>query len=683
MLKYSEQMKKILIGLLACGFGASVSAQRLNRSLDRGWNYIPGWETRLTAAGQDVDLPHTWNTDALGGKPDYYQGLGGYFKAFEIPAEWEGQRIFIRFGGANSTCDLYVNGKHAGQHRGGYTAFAWEITQWIRFGERNTLSVRVNNAPDLNLPPLVGDFNFYGGLYREVELIVTADTHIALDDYGSSGVYITPVQVSAERAEVNVRACVRGRRGATAEATFILRDGEGNRLDSTVRRVLLDGNGRNEAKASFSVGRPHLWGPKDPYLYDMEVRVKGAEGYDSVRQRFGVRRFEIDAQNRFLLNGEPLTVQGVCRVEDWDGIGNALRPLNHRRDVELLKEMGANAVRCAYFPNDPYFLDLCDREGILVWSDLPLVGAGPYRDKGYNDSEEFRASIRQQLREMIRQQYNHPCVVWWGIFDQLNQRGDDPIALVNELNGIAKQEGGGRLTVAASNQNGQLNFVTDLIGFNTFYGWTRDQLSGFAEWRASLEEYPELRCGVSEYGAGASIYQWAGDSLCRPVAEGPWHPEQWQTLLHETYWEEIAASGSFWGTFVWTMFDYGAAHRTDGARPGTADFGLVTFDRRVCKDAFYFYKANWNRTVPFVYLTGKRFELRYDDRQTLRVFSNQADVELFVNGVSLGLRTNDGWGRFVWEDVALKRGENVIEAVDPLSGSRDRTVIRIEPGGDL
>ena len=670
-------MKKSLFLLLPLfGLCAAHGMRRQSVSLDRGWTYTPSWEMNAAAAARPVDLPHTWNTDLLGGKPDYYRGLGNYVKVIEIPAGWNGRRLFLRFGGANSVCDLFVNGKHVGQHRGGYTAFAWEITPLVRFGGRNTLWVRVNNAPDLDVAPLTGDLNVYGGLYRSVELISTPATHIALDDYGSSGLYITPTRVSAERAEVNALAAVRGRSGEMTTAVFTVRDGEGNVVETLNRRVKLDQEGRSEVGVSFAIDHPHLWnGTEDPYLYTLEARVSSSAGtQETVCQAFGVRWFNVGDDNRFYLNGKPLRIQGVCRVEDWDGIGNALRRQNHRRDVELMREMGVNAVRCAYFPNDPYFLDLCDRAGILVWSDLPLVGAGGYRYKGFNDSEGFRANLLQQLREMMRQQYNHPSVIWWGLFDQLTQRGADPIGVVRELNRVAKEEGGGRLTVAASNQDGELNFVTDLIGFNQFLGWKSGQPQDFAIWTRDLRRgFPTLRSGVSEYGAGASIYQWA-DSLSRPDAAGSWHPEQWQTWLHENYWGVIASRPNFWGTFVWTMFDYGAAHRTDGARPGVADYGLVTFDRRVRKDAFYFYKANWNASESFVHLADSRVEERFSQVQTVRVFSNASDVELFVNGVSQGLRSNDGLGRFQWTRVTLRPGENLLEAVDPLSGARDSSV---------
>lgn len=681
-------MKRHLLSLILLALISVAQAQRQSLPLDRGWTYTPGWEMN-TAAGRTVDLPHTWNTDALSGKPDYYRGLGSYVKVIEIPQSWTGRRLFLRFGGANATSDLYVNGRHVGQHSGGYTAFVMEITPFANYGGRNTLWVRVNNAPDLNCMPLTGDFNIYGGLYRTVELITTPATHIALDHYGSLGLYVTPSHVTASQADINTTVNLRGGSGATAQATLIMRDREGNTLDSLTRRVKLDDNGRTTVSATFNLPQPHLWnGVADPYLYSMEARVSGSGGYDTVRQHFGVRWYHVGDDNRFYLNGKPMRIQGVCRIEDWDGIGNALRPANHRRDIDLMQEMGVNAVRCAYYPNDPYFLDLCDRAGILVWSEIPLVGAGQYRDKGFNDSQPFRENARTQLREMIHQLRNHPSIVWWGLFDQLTQRGDDPISLVRELNKIARDEGGGRLTVAASNQDGDLNFVTDLIGFNQFMGWTSGQPEDFAGWTADLRKgFPSLKSGVSGYGAGGSIYQWS-DTLLRPDYLGAWHPEQWQTYVHETYWSVIASKPSFWGAFVWTMADYGAAHRTDGARPGIADYGLATFDRSVRKDAFYFYKANWNVTDPFVYIAERRREERANLQQTIRIFSNQNDVELFINGSTQGLRTNDGMGRFVWENVLLRLGENTLEAVDPMSGQRDKATIIIRPqlvlpGSDL
>lgn len=652
-------------------------AQRQTVNFNRNWTYTPGWEVN-PRAGQPVDLPHTWNQDALSGKPDYYRGLGNYIKTLEVPRSWNGKKVHIRFGGANSVCDLYVNGKHVGQHRGGYTAFGWDITSHLNIGGRNTIWVRVTNTLDVNVMPLVGDFNVYGGLYRDVELILTPEAHLSMEDFGSKGLYVTTTKVSAQKADVNTLAVIRGARGAMVETKFILRDGEGNTLDSLTRRIKLDDRGISEIGTSFSIDDPHLWnGTADPYLYSVEARVETPGGYDDLRQDFGIRTVRVDENNRFYLNDKPLRIQGVVRIEDWDGIGNASYRENHRQDIQWIKEMGANAVRLAYFPNDPYFLDLCDRAGILVWSEIPFVGPGSYRDTGYTDSDAFRANARQQLREMIHQQYNHPSVVWWGLFDQLTQRGDDPLALVKELNKIAKEDGGERLTVAASNQDGDLNFATDLIGFNQLMGWASGQPEDADGWTRDLRRgFPKLKSGVSAYGAGASIYQHT-DSIGKPDVDGPWHPEQWQTYVHEKYWGTITSGDHFWGSFAWTMFDFGAAHRTDGYRPGINDCGLVTFDRRTAKDAFYFYKANWNKNDPFVYIAERRWDVRGNQKQNLKVFSNQPGVELFVNGVSLGTKTNDGMGRFTWDGTQLKPGENVIEALDQLSGKRDRITVTI------
>ncbi len=666
-----------LFALLAGVSLLTASAQRQVVPLDGQWTFTPGWDLRQLSR-QPVQLPHTWNQDALAGKADYYRGIGNYFRAIEVPGEWADKHIYLRFGGANSVCDLYVNGKHVGQHRGGYTAFGWEISPMLQFGARNTLLVRVNNAPNLEVMPLSGDFNRYGGLYRAVELLVVGQPHVAVDEYATSGVRVVFGDVSRERAEITLETTLHGRPNGLANVQWRLLDGEGKLVDSTGRRIQLDPAGLSQSAARFTLERPHLWHSViDPYLYRAEVRV----GDDCVVVPFGVRFFEVDGQNRFLLNGELFPIRGVGRVEEWDGIGGTVYRQNIDRDIALMREMGVNAVRAAYYPPDSYFLDQCDRAGILVWCDLPFAGPGIDRDKGYNDSEAFRQNGREQLLEMIRQHYNHPSIVWWGLFDQLVQRGDDPLAYVKSLQRLAKETDPDRLTVAASNQDGDLNFATDLIAFNQFMGWTSGQPEDFDAWTRELRRgWPALKSGLGQYGAGASIYH-QSDSLTRPAWEGPIHPEQWQARLHEIYWRSIATRKALWGTFVWSMFDYGTAHRTDGARAGLSDYGLVTFDRAVRKDAFYFYKANWVSSVqdPFVHITSRRDDRRTASKQTLKIYSNATEVELRVNGSPVGKLKNDGWGCFVWGNVELAPGENRIEAVDPASGKNDRITLTITP----
>lgn len=668
-------------------------AQRQIITMDRGWQFSPGWEVR-PGVTSEVNLPHMWNYDALSGRADYFRGVGSYVKTIEAPTSWKESRVFLRFKGAATIADLYVNGKHVGQHRGAYSAFAWDITPYITMGQRNNIWVRVNNAPNSDVMPLVGDFNIYGGLYRGVDLIVTPQTHLSLEDHASSGVYITTTRVSQERAEFTVSTTIDGLVGDVSEVRFVLRDANAQQIETTARRVKIGDNGTTDIAAIFTIDNPRLWHSiEDPYLYRVDVIVdamimrgesvagnnntKGVPLMDSISEYFGLRYFSVDSKdNSFSLNGKPFQIRGVVRMHDWGNLGSALFPANHRRDVEMMQEMGVNAVRVAYGATDPYFLSLCDRAGIIVWSELPLVGPGFNRDKGFNDSEAFRINGKAQLQDMIKQLYNHPSIIFWGLFNELVQRGDDPLAYVRELNTIAKDEDPSRLTVAASNQDGELNFVTDLIGFNQFMGWYSGLPTDFLSWGIQLRrDWPKLAAGISGYGAGASPYQHE-DSVRKPVVASHWHPEEWQTYCHEVYWKQIASKKFFWGTFVWAMFDYGTAYRDEGVRPGVTDMGLVSFDRDVKKDAFYFYKANWNSSNYFVHITQRRWEVREKSHQTIKIFSNRPEVELFVNGSSQGSQRNDGYGTFRWRGVKFNEGKNTVEAVTQ-EGESDKIEIEI------
>lgn len=653
----------------------SVWAQRESYNLNRGWTFTLGWDNS-TSIGESVDLPHTWNHDALSGRVDYYRGMGNYTKIVDVPKSWGGKRVFIRFGAVGTVCDLYVGGQHIGQHRGGYTAFTWDITHALTYGQRNTLLVRVTNAQNMEIMPIAGDFNIYGGIYRDVEIIVTPQTHITPEEYSSSGLEIAPMSVTDQQAEVNAVVHIKGSAGELVETKFTLSNAAGTIIDSTSRRIQIETNGSSSVAASFTIQSPRLWNSTaDPYLYTMKASIASSNATDSVIQDFGVRYFKVDENNQFLLNGRPFRLQGVSRVEDQALIGKALYRENQQRDIELIKEMGANAIRMAYYPNDPYFVELCDRAGIIIWSEIPFTGAP--RAKGYSNSEAFRTNGIAQTLEMIHQLYNHPSVIFWGIFNELTQRGDDPLNYVRMINDAINDHDDDRITVAASNQDGDLNFVTDLIGFNQMMGWGAGMPSDVDGWTKQLRrDWPKLKSGLSAYGAGASIYQHE-DSLIKPMVEGSWHPEEWQTFLHEQYWDVIRSKPYFWGTFVWTMFDYGVASYRQGPIPGLGDTGLVTFDRSVRKDAFYFYKANWNSEDPFVYISERRWQNRQKPVQTIKIFSNQADIELFVNGVSLGIKSNDGLGRFIWTEVPMKIGANSVEAADLLNGKRDQCTINI------
>ncbi|MDR0544876.1 MAG: glycoside hydrolase family 2 protein [Odoribacteraceae bacterium] len=469
---------------------------------------------------------------------------------------------------------------------------------------------------------------------------------------------------------------VSGAAGEEATVRARVLDAGGREVCRRERGVRCDG-GTSEVTMELEVERPRLWqGREDPYLYAVEVEVRSEGGVDRVRERWGIRRFEVDAERGFFLNGRRVQLRGVCRHQDRAELGNALLPMHHREDMEIMREMGANAARLAHYPQDRLVHELCDEYGFVVWAEIPFVGPGGYRDKGFVDQESFRANGRQQLRELIRQNYNHPSICFWGLFNELKEEGDNPLEYLRELQELARQEDPSRLTTGASNQGGALNRVTDLIAWNLYFGWYGGKPSSIGAWAdRAREEYAGVPVGISEYGAGGSILH-QEESPSQPSANSYWHPEGWQAYFHEEHWKAIDERPFLWGTFAWNMFDFGAAHRTEGEIDGKNDKGLVTFDRKVKKDAFYFYKANWNKEEPFAHIAGRRGPAG----PRVKVYSNCREVELLVNGRSLGKRRGDR-GIFSWEGVALVPGPNRVTA--RARGAADDTVVFFsEPGSN-
>lgn len=659
-------MKKLPIVLAAwlAAFGAD--AQRHDQLLNDNWQFRFGHQVEKNTVAR-VDLPHTWNAqDALSGRTDYKRGLGHYERRLFVPADWKGQRLYLRFEGANSIADLFVNGRHAGQHRGGYGAFVFEITDFVNYGKANTLRVSVNNAETLELMPLVGDFNFYGGLYRDVHLVRTGPTCISLLDHGSSGIRLVQDSVSKDYAAIRALVALSNGSDTATQAEVLLRLLDGDREVAAQRLTLtLPPDSSVEGSLPVSLRRPHLWdGRRDPFRYRAEVSLwRNGHEVDRVEQPLGLRYYHIDPERGFFLNGRHLPLRGVCRHQDRSEVGNALRREHHDEDAAIMAEMGANAVRLAHYPQAEYFYDLMDRYGFIVWAEIPFVGPGGYSDEGFVNLLAFRQNGREQLVELIRQHYNHPSIVVWGLFNELSMRGDDPVPYIKELNDLAHREDPTRLTVAASNTDGALNFVTDAMAWNRYDGWYGGTPAGLGQWLDHMHTtHPDLRIAISEYGAGASLYH-QQDTLVKTVATSFWHPENWQTHYHMANWREISARPFVWGSFIWNLFDFGAAHRHEGDRVGINDKGLVSFDRRTRKDAFYFYKANWNKEVPLLYLAERRCTRRTRPVQTFMAFTNQPEAELFVNGTSCGHAKTDSLGTVRWNGVRLRPGQNEIRVV--------------------
>ena len=654
---------KLRNSLLAVFSGLCLFAQaeRVENTLDAKWMFRFSHQVEGGTA-RPVYIPHTWNAqDALSGNLSYKRGIGNYEKKIFVDSAWKGKRVFLRFGGVNSVASVFVNGKFLGEHRGGYSAFVFEITDRVKYGKDNTLLVRVNNAEQLDVMPLVGDFNFYGGIYREVSLLVTEDACISPLDYASPGVYLKQQAVSKDEAKIEALVKL-SNRGASKglKVSAQVKDGKKVVVEAS-EKITLNADADGQLVLPLFVKKPHLWnGTKDPFMYNVEITLwDNDKKLDQIIQPLGLRYYHVDAQKGFFLNGEHLTLQGVCRHQDRAEIGNALHAEHHEEDVNIMLEMGVNATRLAHYQQAEEMYDLMDKHGIVTWAEIPFVGPGGYLDKGFVDSPAFRANGRNQLVELIRQNYNHPSICFWGIFNELKESGDNPNAYIKELNELAHQEDTTRPTTAASNQSGKLNFITDVICWNKYNGWygaMPKELAGFLD--SMHKEHPEICIGISEYGAGASIYHQT-DTLVKPQPSGSWHPENWQTFYHIENWKIIHERPFVWGSFVWNMFDFGAAHRHEGDRVGINDKGLVTYDRKVKKDAFYFYKANWN-PERMIHIAGKRCTTSKSKQFDLKVFTNCGQAELFVNGKSVGKQKADAYAIIDWKNLPLQKGKNVI-----------------------
>ena len=667
-----KHLRLTFSALFAMAVSMQTLAQRENILINQDWNFRFSHQVDKNSSRR-VDLPHTWNAqDALSGKPDYKRGIGNYDKKLFIRSEWKGKRLFLRFEGANCVSNVFINGKQIGEHRGGYGAFIFEITDKVNYGKDNTVLVRVNNGEQLDVMPLVGDFNFYGGIYRDVHLLVTEDICISPLDYASPGVYFFQQHVGEKQAAVLARINLSNGTEHPRQATLRLQVKEGDKVvyQADKKVTVAPHTSVQPEEMSFTLLNPRLWnGREDPFMYQTVITlVKDGKEIDKVEQPLGLRYYATDADRGFFLNGKHLPLHGVCRHQEWAEVGNALRPMHHEEDTRLMLEMGVNAIRLAHYPQATYMYDLMDRNGIVTWAEIPFVGPGGYADKGFVDQPSFRENGKEQLKEMIRQHFNHPSICFWGLFNELKENGDNPLEYIKELNVLAHQEDPTRPTTSASNQGGAINFITDNIAWNRYDGWYGATPATLASWLDKTHQaHPEIKIAISEYGAGASIYH-QQDSLVQTSPGSWWHPENWQTEYHIQNWKIISERPYVWGSFVWNMFDFGAAHRTEGDRPGINDKGLVTHDRKVKKDAFYFYKANWN-PEPMVYIAGHRSVNRVKPVTEVQIFSNCAEVTLKVNGQIIKKMQPDGVKVCIFKDIRLKKGENNIE-VSAKNGKR-------------
>ncbi len=616
-------------------------------SWNNGWRFaktsvVPvempqGWEA--------VTLPHTWNAvDGQDGGNDYWRGTAAYCRAFGRPELEQDGRAVLEFLGAAMTADVYVNGQHLAHHEGGYSTFRVDITEALQ--EENLLCVTVDNSENDRVYPQKADFTFYGGLYREVNLILVPSVHFELCKDGTPGIKVTPqVDLDRNTAAITVETW---QNGGTVAITV---NGETKMAPS------VDGH----AQAEFTIENVHLWnGVDDPYLYT--ARAKLSSG-DEVTTRFGCRSFAFDLEKGFLLNGREYPLRGVSRHQDREGLGNALTLKEHREDMEIIRELGATTLRLAHYQHAQEFYDLCDEYGLIVWAEIPYITL--HMPNG-------RQNTLDQMRELVTQCYNHPSIVCWGLSNEITASGqvtEDLMDNHRQLNELCHAMDPTRPTTMAHafmlEIDSPLIPITDLASYNLYFGWYLGELeqndSFFDEYH---ERFPDRLVGFSEYGADANpqfqdAYPEKGD-----------YTESYQCVYHEHILNCIDQRPWLWSTHVWNLFDFAADGRDEGGKHGVNQKGLVTMDRKLKKDAFYLYKAAWNKTEPFVRLCGRRYVDRPEAETEVKVYSNQSQVTLLVDGKPLETKT--GSRVFIFQ-VPLS-GEHSIEAV--AGACRDAMTIR-------
>ncbi len=625
---------------------------------------------------EDVTLPHTWNAidgaDGWSGTDEggehYYRGLGGYRKTYVFPSELSGKRIYMEFEGANTVTELYINQKLVGKHEGGYAAFRFDITDFIKLGEKNSIAVKVSNAPTDYIAPITnqGDFTKMGGIYRDVSIIAVEPMHIDLMDYGASGIYITPKNISTDHADIDVlvKLANDGSEKKNAAVAVDILDTDGKAVASGSAEVTVPANGKTETTITIPLDNPILWnGVQNPYLYSARVTVSDGEAkVDSLAQAFGIRTYYIDPDKGFFLNGEYLDLRGVNYHQDSFENGWAMTDEQRERDYKMMREMGCTAVRMAHYQHDSYEYDLCDRLGLTVWTEIGIVNKMSANDDLVL-ADGFAENAKQQLRELIRQNYNHPSIIIWGTSNELYQMSDEIFDIYTELNELANQEDDTRLISFADAQfwGRFLKLPGDAVGYNRYFGWYIDGTDGsFGRWLDDYHNNKESRgIAVTEYGGGAAISQhkdnivWASDI----DSWGERHYENYQSAMHEDIWAQFSERPYLWGKYIWCMFDFASDGRQEGDTKGQNDKGLVTRER-VPKDAYYFYKSVWN-DEPMLHLTEKRFTERPSLVPQIKAYSNAESVELFVDGKSMGKIYRSDLDEnhstvFVWENVQIK-----------------------------
>ncbi len=598
-----------------------------------------------------VNLPHCYNAiDGQDGDSDYYRGDAWYAKAFTKAELPEAQRYYLEIQGANSSAEVILNGKSLAIHHGGYSTWRVDLTDTLE--NENLLAIRVNNAENDTVYPQMADFTFYGGLYRDVNIIAVPESHFDLDYYGTPGIQVTPV-MEGDNANVEVKVYLTG-----------------TKMGQTIRYCLTDAEGNTVATAqsadttvSFTIPNAHKWhGRKDPYLYTASAELlEDGNVLDNVSARFGCRSFRIDPNDGFILNGEEYPLRGVSRHQDRWGKGNALSHEDHTQDIDLICEVGATTIRLAHYQHDQFFYDLCDERGLVTWAEIPYIS---------KHMPTGRENTVSQMKELITQKYNHPSIVVWGLSNEISIAGSSDDLLENHriLNDLCHEMDKTRLTTIAAVSTCKIDDpylqIPDVVSYNHYFGWYGGDTSMNGPWFDKFHQtHPNIPIGCSEYGCEA--LNWHNSN----PTQGD-YSEEYQAYYHEELIKQLFSRKYMWATHVWNMFDFGADTRNEGGENGQNHKGLMTFDRKYKKDAFFAYKA-WLSDEPFVHICGKRYVDRVEDTTKVTVYSNQPSVELYANGESLGKK--ECADHFFYFDVPNTGITNLVAVA---GDCRDESLIR-------
>lgn len=666
----------LLLVVWMLGFSYNAEARDVT-SFNDGWEFKKGpfskdamlSARKWSADWQKVSVPHTWNADDMQKKVSaFYEGVGYYRKKFTFPESMKGKRLFLRFEGVGSCAEVYVNGYLVGSHKGAYSAFACEIGAQVKFGEENEIVVKADNTarPDV-IPTNHILFGVYGGMYRPVWLVVTEPCNIVVNDFASPGVYITQKNVSKKSAEVTVKVKVDN--ATLAPAPLVLENAIYDRNGKLVKKhnqsFELTPQGVQSYSSQFKLSNPHLWqGREDPYLYKVVSRLmQDGRVLDEVVQPLGLRKYEVVAGKGFFLNGKQYPMYGVTRHQDWWGLGSALTNKEHDFDLAQIMDIGATTVRFAHYQQSDYIYSRCDTLGLVIWAEIPFVN----RVTGQESD-----NAHQQMRELIRQSFNHPSIYVWGIHNEVYHPHGYTAALTQSIHDLCKLEDPDRYTVSVNgygNANHAVNQNADIQGMNRYFGWYERKIQDIKPWIEKMEkEYPWQRLMLTEYGADANIAHQTeilGDAL---NWTSPFYPETFQTKTHEYQWSIIAQHPYITASYLWNMFDFAVPTSKRGSVDARNMKGMMTFDRKIKKDSYFWYKANWSKE-PVLYLTQRRNALREKKETSVTVYSNIGTPKVYLNGQELaGARKGYTDVHYIFDKVLLNDGKNMLKAVITYQG---------------